>query len=459
MFRFGVGLMAQFPDERSSVKTDRLLSSQILLAFCRKNRKRPTKLLASQHAALYSVGNLSNIATHHMTESASSAPADLRSTYAKLDELTYRLRSVSALLGITDRVVRAYEEASGVSIKRANETNPASPPARVFDPFSLFEIAQWRRTSGAVKTPESGPIIISTYVVKGGTAKTTTAVETAVHLQAQGLRVLLIDIDVQANATQILGYEPDLTEDEAPDYGVSSDAIVRDTLASYLVPYIEALNKNSGTLNLSSTVTRAIKKPFGEAGPHLLPGDAFVSDVEPALFQAKGQRELMIRRLIEASRSGGLPGFDARNYDVIIFDCPPSVSLTSAAALAASDFVIAPIRLDSFSVKGLAKLMSELSVLERNYQLKPEIIILPTFYEPTIARINRMHKQLSTYRDLLAPCVISSSEDFPRSLSSYLPLSLQKPTSSASKEYSIFAGYLFEKILSKGAEKARKVSE
>ena len=167
----------------------------------------------------------------------------------------------------------------------------------------------------------------------------------------------------------------------------------------------------------------------------------------------------MIRRLIEASRSGGLPGFDARNYDVIIFDCPPSVSLTSAAALAASDFVIAPIRLDSFSVKGLAKLMSELSVLERNYQLKPEIIILPTFYEPTIARINRMHKQLSIYRDLLAPCVISSSEDFPRSLSSYLPLSLQKPTSSASKEYSIFAGYMFEKILSKGAEKARKVSE
>ncbi len=65
----------------------------------------------------------------------------------------------------------------------------------------------------------------------------------------------------------------------------------------------------------------------------------------------------MIRRLIEASKSGGLPGFDARNYDVIIFDCPPSVSLTSAAALAASFFVIAPIRLDSFSVKGLAKLM------------------------------------------------------------------------------------------------------
>ena len=383
----------------------------------------------------------------------------LRSTYALIGELSYRLRSLTALVDVSARGVRAYEEATGRTIRRANENNPDSPPARVFDPESVFDIAQWRRTSGQVKAPESGPIVVSVYVVKGGTGKTTTAVETAVHLQCQGLRTLVIDIDVQANATQIMGYEPDLTMEYAAEYGLGEQAIVQDTLASYLVPYVEALNKNIGTVSLASSVASAIKKPFGENGPHLLPGDAFVSDIEPALFQAKGQRELMIRTFIEDSKSGAFPGFDARNYDAIVFDCPPSVSLTSAAALAASDYVIAPVRLDAFSVKGLAKLMAELGVLERHYHHKPELIILPTFYEPTIARINRMHKHLAQYQEMMAPCVISATEEFPKSLGGYLPLSIQKPTSPAAKEYSVFAGYLYEKILSKGVEKAKLVKK
>lgn len=389
---------------------------------------------------------------------STSEQPTLRPTYARIDELIYRYRSVGALVGIPDRTVRAYEEATGVAVRRATEVNPNSPPARIFDPFSIFDIAQWRRTSGIVKAPAAGPVIVSSYVVKGGTGKTTTAVETAVHLQCQGLRVLLIDIDVQANATQSFGYEPDLTEEEAPEYGVSDEAIVRDTLASYLVPFIEALNKNSSTLSLPQTIGSAIKKPFGETGPHILPSDAFVSDVESALFRAKGQRELLIRKLFDVSRTGALPGLNVNNYDVIIFDCPPSVSLTTEAALATSDFVISPIRLDAFSVKGLSKLMSELGVLERNYQLKPELIILPTFYEPTIARINRMHKQLSGYKELLAPYVVSASEDFPRSLGNYLPLALQKPTSTASREYGAFAGYVFDKIIARGAAIAKQAS-
>lgn len=379
-----------------------------------------------------------------------------RSTYALVDELSYRLRSLAALAGITDRTVRAYEEATGRLVRRANERNPNSPPARMFDPKTLFDIVQWRREAGQVKVPEAGPVVISVYIVKGGTGKTTTAVETAVHLQCQGLRTLVIDIDAQANATQALGYEADLMLTDAKDYGLSEEAIVQDTLASYLVPYVDALNKNAATLSLPSSVATAVKKPFGENGPHLLPGDAFVSDIEPALFQAKGQRELMIRRLIEDSKSGAMPGFDARNYDAIVFDCPPSVSLTSAAALAASDFVIAPVGLEAFSVKGLAKLMSELGVLDRNYHHKPELIILPTFYEPNIARISRMYQQLSQYKDMMAPHLISKSEDFPKSLDGYLPVSLQKPTSSAAKEYGAFAAYMHDKIISKGAEKAKK---
>lgn len=377
-----------------------------------------------------------------------------RPTFAQVDALQYRLRAAGALLGVTDNTLRSYADNAGIQVKRASDITPGAPAVRVFDTDVLFRLAQWRRSQNYIKgpNPAAGPIVLTVDVIKGGTGKTTTSVETALHLQLHGLRVLLIDVDVQANATQLMGYEPDLTLDEAPGYGVSSQAIVQETFATVLLPFIES--RNRGT-SMRSSPTALIKKPFGESGPHLIPADTFLGDIEPALANAKGQRELYIRQLLAASRTGSIPGFNISEYDVIIFDCPPSVSFTSTAALASADFVIAPIRLDAFSVKGLTKLMSEIDGLDNAYHLRPELIILPTHYAPQLARIGRMQTQLNQYRDLLAPNVISSSEDFPKSLDSYLPLTLLKPTSSAAKEYKLFAEHLLAKIIARTAERVK----
>ena len=67
-----------------------------------------------------------------------------------------------------------------------------------------------------------------------------------------------------------------------------------------------------------------------------------------------------------------------------------------------------------------------------------------------------MQSQLNTYRNLLAPNVISASEEFPKSLDAYLPLTLQKPTSNASKEYKMFAEFVHSKILAKSSAKSKK---
>jgi cellulose biosynthesis protein BcsQ len=377
-----------------------------------------------------------------------------RSTFAQVDTLQYRLRAAGALLGVTDNTLRSYADNAGILVKRASDITPGAPSVRVFDTDVLFRLAYWRRVQNYVKSPNptAGPLVLTVDVIKGGTGKTTTAVETALHLQLLGLRVLLIDLDVQANATQLMGYEPDLTSDEAGNYGVSVEAIVQETFSEILLPFIDSKTRGTG---MRSTPTSLVKRPFGEAGPHLIPADTFLGDIEPALANAKGQRELYIRQLLAASRAGTVPGFDIRSYDVVIFDCPPSVSFTSTAALAAADFVVAPIRLDAFSVKGLTKLMSEIDGLDGAYHLRPELIILPTHYAPQLARIGRMQTQLNQYRDLLAPNVISSSEDFPKSLDSYLPLTLLKPTSSAAKEYKLFAEHMHAKILAKANERAK----
>lgn len=352
------------------------------------------------------------------------------------------------MLGVTDNTLRSYsEETTGIEIKRASDFTPGAPQVRVYMPETLFQIAQWRRTSGLLKIPTftHSPVTVAVNVIKGGTGKTTTAVELAVHLQLLGLRVILIDIDIQANATQMMGYEPDLTLDEAATYDVSEDAIVQETFASILLPF---LDRNRPNLALRSPVgSSVIKKPFGEHGPHLIPADTFLGDVEQALASAKGTRELYVRQMIEASKDGSVPGFNASDYDICLFDCPPNVSFTSTAALAAADLVVAPIRLDAFSVKGLTRLMSEIDALDSAYKVRPQLVILPTHYSPHFARIGRMQTQLNKYRDMLAPAVIGTSEEFPKSLESYIPLSLQKPTSAPASEYRMFAEFLFDKII------------
>lgn len=379
----------------------------------------------------------------------------LRKTFADIESLQYRLRAACALLGVTDNTLRSYADTAGINIKRASDMTPGAPPVRLFDPEVLFHLALWRRNNLDGPPQCWRPLVLPVHVVKGGTGKTTTAVELAVHLQLLGIRVLIIDLDIQSNASQLMGYEPDLTKEEAASYNLDEEAIIDQTFASILVPFIN--HTRSGARASAMPKTHAIKKPFGEYGPHLVPSDIFLGDVEQALANAKGQRELYIRNLIEASSRGELPGFDVSRYDVVIFDCPPNVSFTSTAALGAADIVIAPIRMDAFSVKGLTKLMSELDSLEDAYKIKPDLVILPTHYAPQLARIGRMQQQLNQYRNLLANGAISSSEEFPKSLDNYLPLALQRPTSNAAKEYRLFAEFMHAKIAALCAKRGRKL--
>ncbi|RUP28201.1 MAG: ParA family protein [Curvibacter sp.] len=374
--------------------------------------------------------------------------------------MLYRIRAAGSLLGVTDNTLRTYADGAGIEVKRASDITPGAPSIRVFEPETLFKLAAWRRSQGYIKSPNpgSGPVVIAVDVVKGGTGKTTTAVELALHLQLMGLKTLLIDLDSQANATQMLGYEPDLTIDEADGYEVTPDAIVVDTFMTLMTAFIQQGGHNT-EFRLTSPLVSAenvIKKPYGESGPHLIPADTNLGDLESAIANGKGSRELYVREYIAAATAGKIPGFDAKSYDVIIFDCPPTVSFISSTAIAASDFIVAPIRLDAFAVKGLTRLMGEIKTIAHYYKVQPELVILPTHYAPQIARIGRMQTQLAQFRDLLTPGVISASEEFPKSLDQYIPLSLQKPTSNPTREYRMFAEHMFAKILAFTNSKARK---
>jgi chromosome partitioning protein len=248
-----------------------------------------------------------------------------------------------------------------------------------------------------------------------------------------------------------MGYEPDLTIEEAADFDVTEEAIIVNTLASVMTPFLDRARGG----HARHAEGQIIKMPFGSNGPHLLPADTFLSDIEQTLAGAKVSRELSLRKLLAAGCQGAIPGFDLSGYDVIMFDCPPNVSHVSTIALAAADIVIAPIRLDAFSMKGLTKLMRELEGLREAFRVQPELIILPTHYAPQLSRVYRMQTRLGQYRDMMAPGVISASEEFPKSLDAYLPLTVQRPTCASVKEYKDFAEFLHGRILATATELAR----
>ncbi len=236
----------------------------------------------------------------------------LRSTYSDPSGLQYRLRAASALLGITDNTTKRYVDESGIHVRRANDDGTKGVAVRLFDPESLFKLAQWRRAKQFIKTPQKGPYVITVDIVKGGTGKTTTATEIAIHLQLAGLRVLAIDLDVQANLTQYMGYEADLNEKDLPSFGLNKDALVGQTFAHVVCPF---LGRSAG-----ETTGSLFKMPFGPSGPHLIPADANLGDMEYALSTSKGPREMVIDKLLIEARQGKVPGFDTSNYDIIVFD-------------------------------------------------------------------------------------------------------------------------------------------
>lgn len=377
---------------------------------------------------------------------------EMRSTFALLDDVVYRLKAAAALLNISENTLRNYLRDSGMEIQRANKKNPASPAVRLFTIADVFALAQWRREQDLIKKLPGGPVVIAVDLIKGGVGKSTTAGELGIQLALIGYRVLMVDLDVQSNLTQLMGYESDLTIDEAAQNDLSEDAIITGTFATLCTQYMES---KSGRGTRMEDISAIIKRPFGPHGPALIPSDTFLGDLEQAFTYAKGNRELVFRNLFKDSAAGHIPGLNISEYDFVIFDCPPSISFSSTNAIAAADLVIAPIRMDSFAVKGLSRLVSEINGLsERSPEVRPQLLILPTHYSTNITRVSRMQHQLQAYKSNLSPTVISASELFPKTQENYLPLTLQSPTAAPVGEYRLFTEFLLS-VVAKNQKKSR----
>jgi chromosome partitioning protein len=302
----------------------------------------------------------------------------------------YTLAELADLAGVSREAVSAWESEGRLGVVPRDEAG-----RRQFG----FEQAERAVALGGRTTRRR----ICVVNQKGGVGKTTTVFSLSAAFAERGRRVLVVDLDAQANLTSSFGYDPDQLE------LTSEDLLTDDKVAAEDVILETAIE-----------------------GVHLIPADIKLCRADVKIH------EMFMRELILQNKLRHLFG----HYHVVLYDCPPNLSKVTINALLASDEVLVPVETQAYSIKALSDLTNTFALIRQKMNHALRVWILPTKVDRTSSLAAEFLSALDQAfgERLLAP--ISADAEVMKAPMFFEPVTRSSPETRAAREYTRLARFL-----------------
>src|SRR5438309_85370 len=294
------------------------------------------------------------------------------------------------------------------------------PPVIFLTTSTIPTIACATRSANEFHTKPSGyeqfpTMILSFANNKGGTGKTTTAVNLATALAQLGRKVLLVDLDPQGSTTVSLGFQK--------------------SKLLYTVYDALAQSRKIEEVMLGTKVENLT----------LVPSNLDLAGAEVELSSIPG-REFVLREALAVAR---------RKYDAILIDCPPNIGILTVNAIVACDLMVVPVQSEFLSMDGLPTLLKFMRIVKSRAKTDFDYRILLTLFDKRTGLSKKVVQQLRTsFGDHILKIVIPRSIRMAEAPSKGIPGIIYSPRNSASEEYrrltkELLEGSLADTVLTK----------